>query len=154
MNRLLLVSPWFVLAFAALPLPAAAGTDPCPAFQRIIAASRERPAFGSIRRALRRGDAVIPGLGSCSASATGVTCGGRATMRSGFEDWPDPIVCPGLTAQESTGTMHGRPRRDWTRVYAGGGLRFEFGISCALCRGPFRSRFEATFDRPARRRRR
>lgn len=157
MNQHLRRSLWTAAALAALPAPAAAAVDPCPAIAQIVAASREMPPFDSIRRAFRRGEAVIPGLGSsCGVSAQGITCGHLAMTGAGRDDWPDPIQCPGLTAVESRGgtprwSTTGWPRNDWTRVYIGGGLRFELGVGCSACRGPFNSRFVATFDRPTRR---
>lgn len=143
---------WTIPFAMALPAPAAAqGVDLCAPFQRLIAASHEASPFASIREALARGENIVPGFNSatCRVRDGSVACSARGMSIFAFDGWPDPVVCPGLSAVLPPPSE--RPRRrtgDWGRVYRGGGLLFEYGVSCALCAGPASGGITIRFDRP------
>lgn len=102
---------WTIPLATALPAPAAAqGVDLCASFQRMIAAAHEATPFASVREALARGEDIIPGFpaAACRVEDESVTCGAWAMSIRAFDNWPDPIICPGLSAA--------RPRHRSARV--------------------------------------
>lgn len=118
------------LAAAETPVP----PDPCPVFERLVAAAGETPAFSSIRRALAGGEAVVPGFepGDCEVAGGAFRCSNWGMGSHGFPDWREPVSCPGLTALP-------RPRQHFRRAFAfaaPGGLRIVYGVHCFQCAGP------------------
>jgi hypothetical protein len=140
-------------ALVAMPAPAAAA-DLCAALDRIIASSRERPAFASVRRALAYGEVIVPGFDAahCEASATtGIICYESSMNVENFDDWPDLRACLGAGSEVARDVSPIPPiRRDWSRTYVASGLRFQYGVHCLGCAGPASSRFTVTFDRQRR----
>jgi hypothetical protein len=149
-------SLWTIAAITALPAPAAA-QQICNAMNRIAAAARETPPFGSIRRALAHREAVVPGFSAerCRASATGIDC--SLFQRSDQEvDWNPEISCPGFSPVEpltggeaaSGGLVRRYGRQE--RTYTGFGLRISFGLDCVRCNPPSTSYFRVAFQEQAR----
>lgn len=141
---------FILVAVAALPAPAAAA-EICDTLTRIAASMRETTPFGSIRRALADGEAVVPGFRaqSCRASETGVECGVAGMQaRNEQTDWRASVTCLGFTpvAPEALGESPGLSGRDRRQYYAGSGLLISFGLDCGPCRGPASSFFRVTID--------
>ena len=142
------------LGAMALPLPSAAAqpatatANVCGAIARIAAAARERPAFGSLRRALAGGQALVPGFaaGECTVRADGVECQGRYRI-SAFHNWPELETCPGLVAFEPP-LPRGQFRWPMNRSYRLGRFLVARGYRCPGCRALGPSYFFMTFYRP------
>jgi hypothetical protein len=139
------ISSLALVALAALPAPAAAA-DVCAAFDRIVAASRERPAFASLRQTLANGGALVPGFeaGSCEIIAAAQIRCTENGFTDPFRDWAGAASCPGVVAV----TPHPRPprRRDLAVALVASGLRLEYGVDCRLCAGPSTSFFFVAFE--------
>jgi hypothetical protein len=143
---------WAIPVLAALPAPAAAASpNICGALNRLVAAARESPPFGSVRRALENGETVVPGFAASAcrvAAETDFSCGGMEMGPGPFEDWPDQLACAGLVPDEPAARPPQAIRRGWARTYRAPGLRIDYGMRCLGCAGPSFSRFIVTFDRP------
>ena len=136
-----------LVALVALPAPAAAaGADVCAAFDRIVAASRERPAFASLRLALANGDALVPGFvaEACEISAEAQIRCVEGGFTDPLRDWAEAASCPGVVSV----TPHAPPsrRRDLVGALVASGLRLEYGVDCRLCAGPSTSDFLVAFE--------
>ena len=139
-------------AGALVVLPgSAAAKDICAALTGFVAASRETPAFESVRRSIAAGEMVVPGfrVGDCRVGAGEIGCEDISFNTRNFDDWPDPLSCPGVTAV----TPRERPRgsRDRLHAYSLAGLRIEYGFSCRGCAGGPRSYFHIGFEGRGRR---
>ena len=145
---------WMITAIVALPAtaaPAAAPPDICDTIARIAAAADERPAFGSLRRALAEGQTLVPGFetGECAVTVEGVECRGRRFV-SAFHDWPDLATCRGVTEVE---LPLPRQQRRWpsNQTYRLGQFMIARGVHCPGCAALGPSYFTMTFYRPGRR---
>lgn len=149
---------WAGIGAMVLPMPAAAAPeatagDVCGAIARIAASARERPAFRSMRRALARGQAAVPGFeaSECSVTAEGIECR-EMRHHSVFRGWPDLATCRGVVAFEPPLP---RPQRRYptNRSYRLGRFLIARGVHCPGCAALGPSYFTMTFYRPRDRRR-
>jgi len=130
--------PLFITAalLGATPAPAAAA-EICAVVDRIVAASRETPAFATLEEAIGRGEVVIPGFDpeDCRVSSgLSIECSAWSMDRRPG-DWASIADCPGAVPAPPP---ERRRRRigDVRHYYSISGVRISFGVGCMVCAGP------------------
>jgi len=138
----------FAAALLVAPSARAAEPDICAVVDRIVAGSRETPAFASLRAALERREAVVPGFDEeqCRVSPDrGIDCSAW-TMDRTLGDWPSIAECSGALPVPPPERRR-RGMGDIRGDFSVSGVRISFGIGCMICAGPairsFAARLEA-----------
>jgi hypothetical protein len=136
---------WMVAAITALPASAAA-KDICATLTDFAVASRERPPFDSVRAALARGEAIVPGFEArdCRTDPRGISCDDISFHASNFDAWPEPLNCTG--AIPAPVFDRAPRRRERQHAYLLSGLRIEYGFSCWGCAGGPHAFFTLAFQ--------